>query len=137
VRVAPIFRDVTEADIADILAFVDENMPWLRPELDRQRATSADQVRQVFRHLRYEVAQLKDLKSRDPEAFRKAIEEKQLRFRSQDLAAKARAAADPAERDALTEELRKVIDNSSTSNWRPARRRSRNSKAAWKPCARN
>jgi hypothetical protein len=110
VRVAPIFRDVTEADIADILAFVDENIPWQRPELDRLRTSNADQFRQVCRHMRYEVAQMKDLKARDPEAFRKAIEEKQLRFRAQDLAAKARATADPAERAALTEELRKIID---------------------------
>jgi len=109
-RVAPIFRDVTEADIADILAFVDENMPWMRPELDRLRTTSADQFRQLCRHLRYEVAQLKDLKGRDPEAFRKAIEEKQLKFRAQDLANKARAATDPADRSALADELWKVLD---------------------------
>jgi len=109
-RVAPIFRDVTEADITEILAFVDENMPWMRPELDRTRAASPDQFRQLCRHLRYEIAQLKDLKERDPEGFRKAIEEKQLRFRAQDLANKARAATDPAERDALVEELRKIID---------------------------
>jgi polyhydroxyalkanoate synthesis regulator phasin len=109
-RVAPIFRDVTEADIADILAFVDENMPWMRPELDRTRTASPDQFRQVCRHLRYEVAQLKDLRKRDPEGFRKAIEEKQLKFRAQDLANKARAATDQAERDGLVEELRNVID---------------------------
>jgi DNA anti-recombination protein RmuC len=110
VRVAPIFRDVTDADVADILAFVDENMPWMRPELDRLRTTNTDQFRQVCRHLRYEVAQLKDLKGHDPEGFRKAIEEKQLRFRAQDLANKARAATDAAERDALSQELRKVLD---------------------------
>jgi hypothetical protein len=110
VRVAPIFREVTDADVAEILAFVDENMPWQRPELDRLRTTNADQFRQVCRHLRYEVAQLKDLKGRDPEGFRKAIEEKQLRFRAQDLANKARAATDAAEREALSQELRKVLD---------------------------
>jgi hypothetical protein len=110
VRVAPIFRDVTDADVAEILAFVDENMPWQRPELDRLRTSNADQFRQVCRHMRYEVAQMKELKSHDPEAFRKAIEEKQLRYRAQDLANKARATADSTERAELSEELRKVID---------------------------
>lgn len=111
VRVAPIFRDVTDADIADITAFATENMPWLVPELNRQRDSAPEQFRQVCRHLRFEVAQLRDLKNRDPEAFRKAIEEKQLRFRSQDLASKARAATDPKERDALAQELRKVLEH--------------------------
>jgi len=110
VRVAPIFRDVTEADIADIMAFATENMPWLVPELNRQRDSAPEQFRQVCRHLRFEVAQLRDLKNRDPEAFRKAIEEKQLRFRTQDLASKARAATDPKERDALAQELRNVLE---------------------------
>jgi len=110
VRVAPIFREVTDADVAEILAFVDENMPWQRPELDRLRTSNADQFRQVCRHMRYEVAQMKELKSHDPEAFRKAVEEKQLRYRAQDLANKARATADSTERAELSEELRKVID---------------------------
>jgi len=110
VRVAPIFRDVTDADIADIMAFATENMPWLIPELNRQRDSAPEQFRQVCRHLRFEVAQLRDLKNRDPEAFRKAIEEKQLRFRTQDLASKARAATDPKERDALAQELRNVLE---------------------------
>lgn len=110
VRVAPIFRDVTDAEIAEILAFIDQNMPWMRPDLDRQRESDLEHSRQVYRHLRYEVAQLKELKARDPAAFGKAIEEKQLRFRAQDLAAKARAATDDTERAAFTEELRKVID---------------------------
>jgi len=110
VRVAPIFRDVTDAEIADITAFAAENMPWLVPELNRQRDSAPEQFRQVCRHLRFEVAQLRDMKSRDPEAFRKAIEEKQLRFRTQDLASKARASTDPKERDALAQELRRVLE---------------------------
>jgi hypothetical protein len=110
VRVAPIFRDVTDADIADITAFAAENMPWLVPELSRQRDSAPEQFRQVCRHLRFEVAQLRDLKNRDPEAFRKAIEEKQLRFRAQDLAFKARAATAPKERDTLAQELRNVLE---------------------------
>ena len=110
VRVAPIFREVTDAEIAEILAFIDQNMPWMRPDLDRQRESDLEHSRQVYRHLRYEVAQLKELKARDPAAFGKAIEEKQLRFRAQDLATKARAATDATERAAFTEELRKVLD---------------------------
>ena len=110
VRVAPIFREVTDADVAEILAFVDENMPWQRPELDRLRTSNADQFRQVCRHMRYEVAQMKELKSHDLEAFRKAIEEKQLRYRAQDLANTARATTDSTERATLSEELQKVID---------------------------
>jgi len=110
VRVAPIFREVTDAEIAEILAFIDQNMPWMRPDLDRQRESDLEHSRQVYRHLRYEVAQLKELKAHDPAAFGKAIEEKQLRFRAQDLATKARAATDATERAAFTEELRKVLD---------------------------
>jgi predicted RNA-binding Zn ribbon-like protein len=109
-RVPPIFREVTDADIADIMAFVNENLPWYKPELERLRDSEPDHFRQVCRHLRFEVAQLRDLKKRDPEGFRKAIEEKQLRFRAQDLAAKARAATDPTEREAMVQELRRVIE---------------------------
>jgi hypothetical protein len=110
VRVAPMFRDVTEEDIADILAFLGENMPWARVELERVREAEPDHFRQACRHMRFEIAQLRQLKERDPEAFRKIIEEKQLKSRAQDLATKAREAADPAERDAFTAELRKVLD---------------------------
>ncbi|MBM4017621.1 MAG: hypothetical protein FJ288_04705 [Planctomycetes bacterium] len=110
VRVAPMFRDLTDADIADIMAFVGENMPWLKAELERMRDADATHFRTVCRHLRFEVRQLQDLKRRDPEGFRKAIEEKQLRFQAQDLASKARAAADSPERDGLVLALRRVIE---------------------------
>jgi len=109
VRVSPIFRDVTDDDIADIMKFIDANMPWYRPDLDKMRESDADHFRQVCRHLRFETAQLRELKEHDPEGFRKAIEEKQLKFRAQDLAAKARAATDPRERDGFMEQLRQVV----------------------------
>jgi hypothetical protein len=109
-RVPPIFRNVTDQDIADIFAFVDEYMPWMRPDLEKIRDTDFDHFRQVCRNLRFEIAQLKNLKTQDEAAFRKAIEEKQLRYRTQDLAAKARAATDPKEREALVEALRGVVD---------------------------
>jgi len=109
-RVPHIFRDVTDQDIAEIFAFVDEYMPWMRPDLEKTRDTDPDHFRQVCRNLRFEIAQLKSLKTQDEAAFRKAIEERQLRYRAQDLAAKARAATDPKERDALVEALRAVVD---------------------------
>jgi hypothetical protein len=109
-RVPNIFRNVTDQDIADIFAFVDEYMPWMRPDLEKVRDTDFDHFRQVCRNLRFEIAQLKNFKTQDEAAFRKAIEEKQLRYRAQDLAAKARAATDPKEREALVEALRGVVD---------------------------
>lgn len=110
VRIAPMFRDLTEDEITAIFAFVAENMPWLKPDLEKLRESDPDRFRQTFKHLRFEMGQLQELKERDPEGFRKAIEEKQLRFRVQDLATKARAAPEGKERDALVAELRKVVD---------------------------
>ncbi len=107
---SPIFSNVTDEDIAAIMTFVDANMPWLRPELDKMRDSDADRYRQVMRHLRFEIGQLKELREHNPEAFRKALEERQLQYRAYDLAAKARAATDPKERDAFVEQLRAVAE---------------------------
>jgi len=109
-RVAPMFRDVTDEDVAEILKFVGEHMPWMKADLEKMRQSDAGRFRQVSRHLRFEIAQLQRLKEQDPDAFRRAIEEKQLKFRSQELAAKVRAAADPKERVAQRGELRNVLD---------------------------
>jgi hypothetical protein len=109
-RVAPMFRDVTDEDVAEILKFVGEHMPWMKADLEKMRQSDAGRFRQVCRHLRFEIAQLQRLKEQDPGAFRRAIEEKQLKFRSQELAAKVRAAADPKERQAQRGELRGVLD---------------------------
>jgi hypothetical protein len=105
-----IFRDATDQEIADILAFTGEYLPWLRQDLEKMRASDPDRLRQTCRRLRFEVAQLNALKERDAQAFRKAIEERQLRQRSQDLVAKIRAAADSKEKDALTVQLRQVLE---------------------------
>jgi len=108
-RPFPMFRDVTDQEVIDILAYVDKNLPWLRPDLDRMKQNEADRFRQVCRHLRFEIEQLKDLEKRDPEGFRKAIEERQLRARATDLAVRARAATDDKEKAALTDQLRAAI----------------------------
>jgi len=108
-RPFPVFRDVTDQEITDILAYVDKNMPWLRPDLDKMRQSDPDRFRQVCLHLRFEIDQLRILEKNDPEGFRKAIEEKQLRARATELAAKVRAATDDKERAALTEQLRGII----------------------------
>ena len=109
-RVAPMFRDVTDEDVAEILKFAGEHMPWMKADLEKMRQSDAGRFHQVCRHLRFEIAQLERLKEQDPDAFRRAIEEKQLKFRSQELAAKVRAAADPKEHDAQRGELRSVLD---------------------------
>jgi hypothetical protein len=109
-RVAPMFRDITDEDVAGILKFVGEHMPWMKADLEKMRESAPSRVRLVCRHLRFEIAQLERLKEQDPDAFRRAIEEKQLKFRSQELAAKVRAAADPKERQAQRGELRGVLD---------------------------
>jgi hypothetical protein len=109
-RVAPMFRDITDEDVAQIMAFVGENMPWLKPELEKLKETDQARFRQVCRHMRFDIAQLKNLKESDPEAFKNAIEERLLRARAGELAVKIRAATDAVERDALKADLRKVID---------------------------
>ena len=108
-RIPPIFRDATDDEIADIMAFTGQYLPWIRAELDKMRQADPDRFRQTCRRLRFEVAQLRGLKERDPAAFQKAIEERQLRTRSQDLAAKVRTATDPKEKQGLTNELRQVL----------------------------
>jgi polyhydroxyalkanoate synthesis regulator phasin len=108
-RVPPIFRDATDEEIADIMAFTGQYLPWLRTDLEKMRQGDPDRFRQTCRRLRFEVSQLRALKERDAAAFQKAIEERQLRTRSQDLAAKIRAATDPKEKEGLTNELRQVL----------------------------
>jgi hypothetical protein len=108
-RPFPMFRDVTDQEITDILAFIDINMPWMRPDLDKMRQAEPDRFRQVCRHLRFEIDQLKDLKAKDPAGFSKAIEERQLRARAKDLLTKVRAATDPKEAEALKNQLHDVL----------------------------
>jgi hypothetical protein len=108
-RVSPMFAEVTDKDIAEILAFVDANLPWMRSDLDKMKQNEPERFHQTCRQLRFEMGRLKDMQTRDPEGFKKAIEAKQLLFNAADLAAKARAATDPKEREALTSQLRDVL----------------------------
>jgi len=108
-RVPRMFRDASEEEIADILAFTGEHLPWVRAELQRLRESDAERFRQLCRRLRFEIGQLRALRERDAEAFAKAIEERQLQSRAQDLATKARAAS-AQDREALVAELRKVLE---------------------------
>jgi hypothetical protein len=107
--VRPMFGAVTDEDIAQIMAFVNENMPWMKADLEKLRETDANHFRQFCLQLRFDIAQLQKLKDSDPEAFKNAIAERQLRHNAMELAAKVQAAADPKQRDALKEDLRKLV----------------------------
>ena len=109
-RSPSVFRDVTDEQIEAILAFIDKHMPWRREALETMRRSEPERFRQFCRRLRFEITQLQHLKERDEAAFRKAIEQRQLRMRAVDLAAKARTTEDPQEKEVFTKELRKVID---------------------------
>ena len=108
-RTPSIFGDATDDEFADIMAFTGEYLPWVRQDLERMQKSDPEHFRQVVRRLRFEVAQLRSMKDRDPAAFQKAIEERQLKARAQDLATKIRA-ADAKEKEGFTAELRKVLD---------------------------
>ena len=108
-RAPGIFRDATPEEIADVLAFTGEYLPWVRAELEKVQKSDPQRFRQMCRRLRFEVAQLRKLQERDKEAFAKALEERQLRVRCRDLAAKVRASTDPKEKETLTAELRKTL----------------------------
>jgi hypothetical protein len=109
-RVPHPFRDVTEEEVADILAFTGEHMPWLKQELEKTRQGDPDRFRAMCRRLRFEIGQLRALKEQDPEAFKKALQERQLKFRGMDVAAKIRSSTSPEERARLVEELRKMLN---------------------------
>ena len=109
-RIPHLFRDVTEEEIADILGFMKENMPWMHQEMATLHQTDPDRFRQVCRRLRFEIGQLRALKERDPEGFRQALEAKRLKFHSSVLAAKVRAAQSPEEREQLAAKLRKTLE---------------------------
>ena len=109
VRPAPMWRTITDEDVAQIMAYVAENMPWMKADLEKQKDADPARFRMVCLHLRFDIEQLKALKAADPEAFKNAMEERKLRADAHDLAVKVRAATDPKERDALKEQLRTVI----------------------------
>ena len=105
-----IFRDVTDEQIEGILAFMKEHMPWRLELLQKMQQSDPDRFRQFCRRLRFEIAQLQQLKRRDEAAFRKAIEERQLKMQAMALAHKIRETKDPDEKEKLTGQLRQVLN---------------------------
>jgi hypothetical protein len=103
------WRDVTDDDVNDILAFTREYLPAMNADLVKIREADPAHFRQVCRRLRFEIRQLRALKADNPEAFGKAIEEKQLQVRARDLAATIRQTTDSAEQGRLRQELRSVL----------------------------
>ncbi|KPJ74978.1 MAG: hypothetical protein AMS14_04480 [Planctomycetes bacterium DG_20] len=105
-----IFRDVTDEQIEAILAFIGKHMPWRQEALEQMRQSEPERFRQYCRRLRFEIAQLQDLKGRDEAAFRKAIEERQLKMQAITLARKIRETENPREKQELTAQLREVLN---------------------------
>ena len=105
-----IFRDVTDEQIETILAFMKEHMPWRLESLQKMQESDPERFRQFCRRLRFEIAQLQQLKGRDEAAFRKAIEERQLKMQALALAHKIRETEGTGEKDKLTQQLREVLN---------------------------
>lgn len=105
-----IFREVTDEQIENILAFVRKYMPWRVESLQKMRESEPERFRQLCRRLRFEVSQLLHLKERDEAAFQKAIEERRIRMRAAELAQRVRETENQQEREALVQELRGVIN---------------------------
>jgi len=103
------FRDVTDEEVNDILAFTRENMPQVNAELVKMKDSDPSHFKQMCRRLRFEIRQLRELKTSNPEAFAKAIEEKQLQAHAREVAQSFRKSSDPTERDRLKTELRGTL----------------------------
>lgn len=109
-RGPPIFRDVTDEQIETILAFMKEHMPWRLESLQKMRESDSGRFRQFCRGLRFEIAQLLQLKKRDEASFRKALEERQLKMRAMTLAHQIRQTEDAQQKEELTAQLRQVLN---------------------------
>jgi len=109
-RVPPMFRDLTDQQIGEILTFVREKMPWRYERLRALQESSPDLFRRTCRRLRFEIDQLRRLEKGDPEAYQAAMEEHRLRTRAADLAARARQAGSTEERNRRVAELRGVLE---------------------------
>jgi len=104
-----VFRDATDEEIKDILAFTAENLPLVHEELVQTQTSDPDRFRQMCRRLRFEIHQLKALRASNEEAFHKAIEVRQLEGHIRKLAAALRQSKDSAEREPLKNELREAL----------------------------
>jgi len=105
-----IFRDVTDEQIESILAFMKEHMPWRLESLQKMQESDPERFRQFCRGLRFEIAQLLQLKERDEASFRKALEERQLKMRAMTLAHQVRQTKDARQKEGLTAQLREVLN---------------------------
>ncbi|MEA3366777.1 MAG: hypothetical protein U9R68_01540, partial [Planctomycetota bacterium] len=109
-RVPPMFRDLTDKQIGEILTFVREKMPWRYERLRALQESSPDLFRRTCRRLRFEIDQLRRLEKGDPEAYQAAMEEHRLRTRVAELVARARQAGSTEERNRRVAELRGVLE---------------------------
>ncbi len=108
-HVPPMFRDLTEEQTEEVLAFVREKMPWRYERLKGLRESHPDMFRHLCRRLRFEIAQLKRLKKTSPEAYKAALEEGRLRNEAADLAGRIRRADSADEKNRLIAQLRDVL----------------------------
>jgi len=108
-HVPPIFQELTDEQVEEILAFVKEKMPRRYERLNKLRERHPALFRRMCRRLRFEIGQLRRLKKDDPEAYRAAIEKHRLRGRVADLADRARRAGSSEERQRLAAELRDAL----------------------------
>jgi len=106
----PIFQELTDEQVEEILAFVREKMPWRYERLRALQESRPDLFRRMCRRLRFEIGQLRQLKKEAPGAYEAAIEEHRLRARVADLAARARGADSAEERKRLAAEIRDVFE---------------------------
>jgi len=108
-RGSSMFRDATDKEIEEILAFTAEHLPPVHAELKKARESDPDRFRQMCRRLRFEIRQLQGLRSWNEEAFRKAIEERLLETHIRELAETYRKTDNAADRERLKRGLREAI----------------------------
>ena len=104
-----IFGPVTDEEVAQILEFLGQYLPEIRVDLEKMRDENPSLFQAYMRRMRFEIRQLKSLRQEDEKAFQNALEEKRLRHRARDLAARIRAGTNDADRERLRTELREVV----------------------------
>jgi len=108
-HVPPMFRDLTDKQIEEILAFVREKMPWRYERLKDLRESHPDAFRRLCRRLRFEIDQLQRLEKTNREAYEAALKEGRLRNDAADLVPRIRQTHSPDEKKRLVAELRDVL----------------------------
>jgi len=107
-RGPPIFQELTDEQVAEVLAFVREKMPWRYEDLKRLSKSQPEAFRHTCRRLRFEIAQLNRLKKTDHEAYEAALEERRLKERATELAKSVREAKTEEQRRQRTDDLHDV-----------------------------